>query len=300
MEDRHYYHLCADGDDAHNFIVSQQDFEAAVNLVAVCAANTDVTVVCFSEEDSHPHLLLFGTYSSCLQFKEMYETSYTCHIVQTRGSKDDVTLDLEILLITDEEYLMNTGTYIVVQPTKDGKDVMPFDYRWGSGCLYFRREPFTPVWMFDDKGKISEPVRFGDLTERKKKALLCSRKTVPDDWLVCNGVILPSNYIDVKRFESIYKTCNRYRAFLSAGKKRDEPILAKMAEARGISLEDMEARRLCGNTCKEMFGIGDVRKLSATQRASLARELRKRYRISFRQLAVITRLPESEIRKYVH
>ena len=297
MEDKHYYHLCADGDDARNFILSRKDFVAAVNLIGVCAANVEIVVVCFSVEDTHPHVLLWGTYSKCLQFRQMFKSSYMDHVIQDRGSKDDVSLDIEIMEITDEEYLMNVGTYIVVQPTKDGKNVMPYDYLWGSGCLYFRRTPYTPVWVFDDNGRISPPVRIGDLSARERRTLLCSRKNVPDDWQVCNGILLPSNYVDVERFESIYKTCNCFRTFMTAGRKKDEPILRKMAEVRGVSLEDVEAKRLGGQVCFEMFGFKDVRRLNAVQRASLAQELRMRFRISYRQLANVVRLPESEVRK---
>lgn len=299
MENKKYYHLCADGDDARNFIVCEEDYFAAFNLVGVCAANTDAVVVCFSAEDSHPHILLYGTYGECLKFQNMYEASYLSHVVQTRGSRDDVVLDIEIYEITDENYLMNVGTYIVVQPTKDGKDVMPFDYLWGSGCLYFRREPFIPPWLFGKNGDISEMMRVGDLGINEQRALLHSRKKVPDDWLLCNGMLLPSNYIDVNRFESIYKTCNCYRTFLSAGKKRDEPVLKKMAEVRGISYNDIEARRVCKETCQEMFGFQDVRRLNAMQRVAVAIKIRERHGLSYRQLSTIIRLPESEIRKYV-
>lgn len=295
-----YYHLCADGDDAHNFIISEADFIVALNLVGVCAANCNVIVVCFSIEDSHPHFLLFGLYEDCLAFKEMYERAYCHYIVQSRGSADDVVFDMEIYPVPDEDYLMNVGTYIVAQPTKDGKNVMPFDYRWGSGCLYFRREPYVPVWMLDKTGEILPVRRIGDFLYSERRALLHSRKDVPGDWLVCNGILLPSNYVDVKRFESIYRTCNCYRTFLTAGRKKDEVVLGKIASLRGVSLEDIEVRRLSKEMCLEMFGFKDVRRLGGTQRAALARSLRTKYNISFRQLAYIVRLPESEVRKYVH
>lgn len=299
METLRYYHLCADGNDAKNFIASEEDFVAATNIVGVCAANNDAAVVSFSIEDSHPHFLLFGCYAECLSFKTMFESTYLRHIVQSRGCGDDIILDMEIIEVKDESYLLNVGTYTIVQATKDGKKIMPFDYPWGSGSLYFRYAPYVEPWLFDKSGKICEPVRIGDMPEYAKASLLHSRKSVPDDWLVCNGVLLPSNYVDVSRFESIYKTCNCYRVFLSSGKNRDEAILQKMAEVRGVSVEDLEARRIAKETCAEIFGFKDVRRLSSTQRVSLAREIRKRHRISFRQLATIVRLPEDEIRKYI-
>lgn len=300
MKTKFFYHLCADGDDARNFIVAEVDFIVAFNLVGVCAANCNVIVVCFSIEDSHPHFLLFGYYEDCLRFKEMYEDAYRHHIVSSRGSLDDVRLDLEIICVDNEDYLRNVGTYIVSQPTKDGKDIMPFDYPWGSGCLYFRRGPFVPVWRIDQNGKLLPTQSVGNMTYDQKQAILHSRKSVPDDWTVCNGLLLPTNYVDIHRFESIYRTCNCYRAFLASGKNKDNVVLEKMSSIRGVAIEDLEARRLCGITCKTMFGVKDIRRLSSIQRVELAGALRKEYKLSFRQLATIVRLPESEIRKYIH
>ena len=123
--------------------------------------------------------------------------------------------------------------------------------------------------------------------------------TVPDDWLVCNGFILPTNYIDIARFESIYQTHNRYRVFLSSPRKREEEMLRKMAEYRGVTMEDLEARKLCGDMCKQLFGTRDPRRLDTTKRIMLAQQLRRQYRMTFRQLAMLVRLPEGEIRTYV-
>ncbi|MBQ9398080.1 MAG: hypothetical protein IJU08_06250 [Bacteroidales bacterium] len=190
--------------------------------------------------------------------------------------------------------------YTVIQPTKDGKPVMHYDYRWGTGSLYFRNQYYTPVWFFDEDGNIRQPERFGDQDSLTKRALLHSRMyTIPDEWLVCNGFILPSNYIDVARFERIYQTHNRYRVFLSSPKKREEEMLRKMAEYRGVMMEDLEARKVCGDLCKQFFGTRDPRRLDTTQRITLAQQLRRQYRLTFRQLATLVRLPEVEIRTYV-
>ena len=299
MEKPTYYHLCADGADARNFVISVEDFKAALNLAGVCSFNSGVIVVCVSIEDSHPHFLLYGTEEKCLHFKRLYEQSYLHHVVASRGSLDGVELDMVMYEVCDVEYLMNAAAYIVVQPTKDGKRVMPYDYPWGSGSLYFRTGPYVPVWCFDNEGRIVEPLRIGDLTSRERRKILYSRMNVPEGWLVCNGVLLPSNYVDIKRFESIYRTHNCYRTFQSAGKKMDAVVQNRISEIKGVSLEDIEARELCRQKCKEMYGVKDVRVIKSGQRLEVARALRRGYNISYRQLATLVRLPQSEVEKYV-
>lgn len=301
MHSKQFYHICANGADARNFIVCQGDYYAAFNLIAVCAANSRAVVVSFSIEDSHPHILLWGTHADCAAFKDMFERLYRHYVAATRKNGADLYLHCELYPIgEDEDYLRNVAVYTVIQPTKDGKSVMHYDYRWGTGSMYFRNKYYTPVWFFDKGGNIRQPERFGDQDSLTKRALLHSRLfTVPDDWLVCNGFILPSNYIDVARFEKIYLTHNRFRVFLSSPRKREEEMLRKMAEFRGVMMEDLEARKLCGDMCKQLFGTRDPRRLDTTQRITLAQQLRRQYRLTFRQLATLVRLPEVEIRTFV-
>ena len=302
MEQLQYFHICANGADARNYIMDENDYYAAFNLVGVCAANTPgVVVVSFSHEDSHPHILLWGTQERCALFKDRFECLYRHYAAATRKGGADLVLHCELYPIGDDlEYLLNVAVYTIVQPTKDGKPVMFYDYRWGTGSLYFRSGCYTPVWYFDEDGVIREPERFGDQGAVSKRNILHTRSwSIPDHWLVCNGIILPTNYIDIPRFESIYQTYNRFRVFLSSPRKREEEMLRKMTEARGVMFQDLEARTLCGDLCKQMFGTRDPRRLDSTQRISLAQQLRREYRLTFRQLATLVRLPEVELRAYV-
>ena len=298
--DKHYYHLCANGAVTKSFIICLSDYFAAFNLIAVCAANTGVIVISFSIEDTHPHILIYGTLEACAKFKAMYETLYRHYVAASRKTGERFIFQCELYPIDDPAYLRNVATYTVIQPTKDGKPIMHYDYVWGSGPLYFRNGHYTPPWYFDSNGIIQKPVTFGSLTVREKRKILHTRLySVPDEWMVCNGYILPGNYIDITAFEGIYKTHNCYRVFLASPRKKEEEMLARMAEIRGIALEDSEARRICGDSCKTMFGTRDPRRLDSRRRIALAQQLRKEYHMTFRQLATVVRLPESEIRIYV-
>ena len=301
MDKRHYFHLCADGNKARNFILGKADFIAVMNIVAVCAANTNVTIVAFSLEDTHPHFLLYGTVEECGAFKDLFESTCIRYACRTRNGSAEFELKGEFYPVDDDiAHLRNVAAYVVIQPTKDGKRVMPYDYLWGSGSLYFRNHVHYPVWSFDDNGVFSEPVRFDSLSVQERREMSHSRKyTVPGDWLVAGGVVMPTNYIDIAGFEAIFQTPNCFRVFLSGNKHREEELLQQMSQQVGVSLEDTEARSICSTVCKEMFGIRDVRRLDTRSRVTLAQSLRSRYRISFRQLSALVLLPESEVRKYV-
>lgn len=194
---------------------------------------------------------------------------------------------------------MNVGTYTIYQATKDGKQVMPYDYRWGTGSMYFRSTGHQPVWATDIYGNFLPPVRVDEYSERVRRRLLCSRLKVPESWTICGNILLPDNYVDVARFEQIYRTANCFRVFLGNTRNRDQLVQEKMAVYRGISLEDTEARRHCKVLMKEMNGFQDVRRLDGHQRILLAQELRKRLKLSAQQIASLVLLPYKEVCKYI-
>jgi len=299
MANEHYYHMFANGDDAKDFITSEEEHKAAFNRFAICQYLTGVSVLSHSVEDSHPHALLWGEYEFCFKFKNLYEDMSIRSIIANRGSKDGVILNCGLLEIEDEQYLLNTGTYTIVQATKDGKAVMPYDYLYGTGALYFRNKNVILPWMIDAEGHETNPVRIGNLPIREQRRLSGSRICLPPDWLTCNGFVLPTNYIDIKRFEAIYRTHNCFRVFMASNKTRDEEIKRRMASVRGVVIEDLQARKLCADMCTELFGKQSTRHLTTDNRIVLAQSLRNKYQLSFRQISLLVKIPEIELRKYV-
>lgn len=299
MIENNYYHMFANGADAKNFIISESDFVAAFNRIGVCAYSCNVTVVAASVEDTHPHVLLYGGFEQCKIFKSMYESMSLRYIGRRRDSSYAVKLKCELLKIEDDAYLKNVAAYTIVQATKDGKAIMPYDYLYGTGALYFRSPHTVLPWLVDAQGNILKPVRFAELTMKARRAICCSRVFVPDDWIVCNGIILPTNYVDINRFERIFKTHNCFRAFLCSGKKNDAMVLNAMAEARGLAMDDLEARTVCASLCKQKYGVQSSKFLNMQERLLLAQDLRSQYHLGYRQIAFLSRLPEFELKKYV-
>lgn len=266
----HYYHLCSDGELTPQFINSDDDFRVAFNLVGICAANSDVKVLAFSIEDTHLHSLLYGTKAGCIAFKTLYEESWVHHIGRIRGTRKGAEIELELIPIDSEEYLKNVGTYTIYQATKDGKKVMPYDYRWGTGSMYFRRKGYQSIWLVDDSGESLDLSKMEDYSERTRQRLLCSRLPVPDSWMMCGNILLPDNYVDVARFEQIYVSANCFRVFLGNSRNRDQMVQEKMAAYRGVSLEDTEGRIICKEMMVAMFGFKDVSRLDGLGRVQLA------------------------------
>lgn len=294
-----YYHLFANGDDARNFIISEKDFKAAFNRIAICSYLSKTTILSASVEDSHPHVLLKGSFQQCQDFKTLYEKMSIKYIVSTRGTSDGVNLHCELYAVNDIQYLRNVAAYTIIQATKDGKDVMPYDYLYGTGSLYFRKPWSVLPWLVDDRGRLITPRTIGSLTAREKQNYFPRSVTLPAHWMVCNGFILPTNYVDIIGYEQIFVTPNCFRAFLCSGKSKDEPVYKQMSIARGVIIEDLEARRLCLESCISLFGKQTTRHLNTDQRLRLAQHMRISFRLSYRQISTLTKIPETELRKYI-
>ena len=295
----HCYHVFANGADSVDFILDREDYRAAFNRVGVCAYAAGVEVLAFSIEETHPHKIIRGTAESCSTYVSMYRRSTMAYITNRRGNADGVRLDLEMELLDSEEYLLSAVAYTIIQPTKDGKPVMFYDYEWGTGSMYFRKNQPVPLWRVSEDGLILPVERVSDLSVDARREILCSRMEVPEDWIICNGILLPQNYIDPRNVEDIFKTHNRYRAFCSGSKKFFDSVLEHMAASRGVVLDDVEMKKKCGEMALEMFGTVNVRRLDAFQRISLARRLRKECGIAYSQLSRCVHVPADELRKYL-
>lgn len=294
-----YYHIFSNGDDAKDFILGKADYIAALNRLGVCAAQCDCRVIAFDIEDTHFHLLLYGTEEECIRFYKLFRKLSMMHISR-RADRNDAELRITMYEISDIDYLLNVMLYVTTQPTKDGRSVMYYDYVWGSGPLYFRGEKVILPWYIDSNGLVNKPIRAGSMTVNQKRRILKTKNlTVPDDWLVCNGILLPENYVDVKAYEGIVRTHNRYRCFAANGRDKDKAVMDAMSRHRGVELDEAEARRATVSISKELFGLNDIRILNTDQRLVLAGELRKRYHIGLSQISRRVHLPEAEVRKYI-
>lgn len=296
---RKYYHFYSDGKLAAELFLTKTDYVAALNRLAICAVTfRDVVVVAFTFEDTHVHMLLYCTEEKGRLFCAMFKKLTMMYISRTRNGKPaGLLIKFETEPIEDPDRLKRLGTYVVVQPTKDGKGVMPYDYPWGSAPLYFRGEKSVWPWRVDRNGDVQSPVSVGILSFKEKRKYFKTAASLPEEWLVCNGIILPSNYVDIKRFESIYGSHNAYRVFLAKAGGLDNNQKVEMA--RGVSLSDYEMREACRTVCREIYGVVGVRSLNALQRLEVARRLRFRYVVSVKQLARIVHVPADELERFL-
>jgi len=286
-----YFHLCSDGALTVDLNCSEKDFVRSVNSIAVISLICEVKVLGYSVVDTHIHILMKCSEEKVMLFIESFQNRML-HF----GCRDFVMRKIDI---EDENYLKIVGIYVICQPTKDGQRIMPYDYKWSSASLYFRTIQNDLLWRLDNDGNRLETKKVSQLTVRQRAMLINTKQSIPGEWEVCmqNGIIIPSSFVAIDELESIYKTHNAFRVFMGTDKRRDEIINNKMADVRGISLNENESRLIARKICEEMFSTPDIRSLDTVKRVKLARSLREKYRIGFSQLSRRVYLPEDELKK---
>ena len=295
-----FFHLFSNGEDAADFVLDEKDCTATVNRIAIVAHRTGVVIVAYDVESTHLHVLIYAIEEKADAFRFELQRDTRLYITLTRGTNVGAVFNLSMYRIDDEKYLHTAATYVICQATKEGRRIMPYDYRWCTAPLYFRSGINDRLWRVGADGTDRPVIKMKDISCRNRRDLFRTRDTnIPEDWEVCEGMILPSSFVDIQMFENIFRTHNAFRVFMASSRDGDRVVISKMADTRGVSLEEDEARKVCASLCKQIFGKSNPRLLKTGERIHLAQEMRKRYNVGYSQLARRVCLPESEIRKYI-
>jgi len=268
-----FFHLYSEGKLTPDLNISEKDFARNSNNIAISSHLSVANVLGYSVVDSHVHTLL----KNRIEVVEMFADTFQNRMWHQGCSN----FNLRIVKVDNEDYLKIVGSYVICQATKDGKQVMPYDYRWSSASLYFRTIPVDTLWLNDDAGNKLEIKTFSELGARQRLSLHNTKQPLPGEWRICteNGLILPSSFVSIGEFESIYKTYNTFRTFMGTNKKHDREVARAM--------------------CQDLYSTFDIKSLDLTKRITLARAIKDKYRMGTAQLSRRVYLPEEELKRNV-
>ncbi len=254
-----------------------------MNRVAVCACKTGVIIVAFVLMDNHFHFELYSeTYERCAKFIKEFTRLSGMYNTSKYGEKNTFEgLQVQILPVIGEEYLLTLLCYIIKNPTK-ARIAMFYKYPWSTGSLYFNETP-----------NIAGVRTIGSMGRVEVRNLLQTRTNLPPEWRILDGVILPENYVPVQQIEQMIKTPRAFMYFLSLNK--DDAIESELGSWHDMCLTDRELREIREELLMDLFNTGRLKDLSAPQRLTLARKIRGKYHCSVKQIARIVQLPFEQL-----
>ena len=266
---------------------NRREFIMGMNYVALCYLKHNVRILCFCLMGNHFHFILCGSFEECWKFACEYKRMCAMMMKRTQGCDTGMKdVELQIKEITDMNYLENAVVYVLRNPIAAGFRLMSNQYEWSSADMYFRNS------------YVASGRRVDSLSIRQLKQILNSNMKVPGHYIIDDsGIISPLNYIDYKTVEGIYRHPSRLMGMLSAKKEAEFEVFLGVADNYTPDMEELKdsVRELI----KVQFGVKAVSQLSLEQKIVLCSLMRKNFRASRKQIALITRLNMETISKVV-
>lgn len=274
---RGYYHLFSDGFRTDFLFEDKQAFVAGMNIVALSFLRCDVDILAFVLMDNHVHFILCCTESECLRFKNSFIHKYGLWYTNRYFDRCTEKLYFDIKHIEDDRYLLNSIAYVLRNGIAAGYYYCAEDYLWSSAGLYFRMP--ERLRMMSSGWKSVQ-----DMTTMECRRILQTRLLVPSVWkIVSEGFVWPGSYVNFRLVEELYKTPKSFAYFM--GQSKEEDINKSLGINELIPLPDMELREKTLIHSRRLFHTTDLRRLDVPSRLLLAKELRKEYRCSLKQIA---------------
>ena len=284
---REYYHVCSEGLEKRMIFRNRREFIMGINYVALCHLKCNVRILCFCLMGNHFHFILSGSYQECWKFGNEYKRM--CGMMMKRTQESDAGMkdvELQVKEITNMSYLEYAIAYVLRNPVVAGFRIMPHQYEWGSGDMYFR------------SSYIASGRRADSFSIKELSRMLNSNIKIPGHYIIDeSGIISPLNYIDYKAVEDIFKHPSRLLGLLSAKKETEFEIFMGVADNYIPDIEELK------DSVRELirveFGVKTVSQLSMEQKVLLCGLMRRNFRASRKQIALITRLNMETINKVV-
>ncbi len=208
---------------------------------------------------------------------------------EIQGERKIEGSDVFMRRVEDVEDARRVLAYVMRNPFAAGMPLMPGEYRWGSAFLYFSEKSFM-------QGGFRE---LGELSERKRQRLLRSEVVFPESYLIDDkGVIFPGSYVDYRAVENVFGSVKKLLYCLSSNNDMEEDI--KCGVLTKVRYNDSELVASLDNLCAEKFRGMPYKFLKIEDRYLMAREMRKRYGASVKQLARIMSLDFDSLKNILH
>ena len=275
-QNNHFYHVCTDGMSRSIMFRDDTDYISGMNDIPVCALASGIEIYCFCLMSNHVHFIVKGTETRCLSFIRKYKRLRTIRARNRyESSNSEKSQKITVKRIDDAGYQQSAMAYVMRNPVAAGIQVMPWNYPWSSASLYFSYKPGMDVAGYR---KISE------LKIVEIRTLLKTRIVFPEHYLIReDGLIWPGSYVEYAAAERVFGSPRRLLYLLSKNRDIEHEIDDGIVAKSGYS--DMELSVSAELICMEEFKQPHPDRLSIENRYIVARELRRRYGASPKQIA---------------
>ena len=276
------YHVSMEGQKTVVLCRDDEDYDAMVKIISVCARRKNVIVIIYAVVSNHSHVAILAICQEDADaFSEEIKKMYSMWFSRKYGRTGIMrTVDVKALLLDSDWYTRNALAYVPRNALDNGCNVD--EYPWSGYKAMFSGQPPTgcPVASMSK--------------EMKREVMHTGDKLSDVRWLVDdNGRLIPKSICDFEYLEQAFEHDQAY--FLrTIGGQNSAEMRHKLVEAPRHMLTDNEFLKIAEETSQRWFS-SPIDQISIDRKIRLIPYLFRTVKTTVPQLSRSFGLPREEV-----
>ena len=279
------FHVSMEGLEKVILCRDDDDYDAMVKTICVCARRKNVIVIVYAVVSNHSHAAVLAASQMDAdafgqEVKRMYAMWFSRRYAERRTLNH---VDVKVICLDSDWYVRNALAYILRNALDNGCNIS--EYRW---CAY--RALFATNIAVGTSGR-----RVASLTKRQRRSLLHTGDSLQDvTWLLDHDDrLIPSSFCDYGYLEQAFENDQAFFLKTLGGQNPAEMHL-KLIESPRTMLVDSEFYKAVNEISRRWYQT-DISLLSMEKKTRLIPYLKRTMKTSIPQLARTTGLGRDRI-----
>lgn len=279
------YHVSMEGQKTVVLCRDDEDYDAMVKIICVCARRKNVIVIIYAVVSNHSHVAILAICQEDADaFSEEIKRMYSMWFSRKYGRTGIMrTVDVKALLLDSDWYTRNALAYVPRNALDNGCNVD--EYPWSGYKAMFSTAPYASP----------SARKIADMTKIERRDVMHTGDKLTDvRWLVDdNGRLIPKSICDFEYLEQAFEHDQTY--FLKTiGGQNSAEMRHKLVEAPRHMLTDNEFLKIAEETSQRWFS-SPIDQISIDRKIRLIPCLFRTVKTTVPQLSRSFGLPREEV-----
>ncbi len=279
------YHVSMEGQETIVLCRDDEDYDAMVKIICVCARRKNVIVIIYAVVSNHSHVAILALcQEDADDFGEEIKRMYSMWFSRKYGRTGIMRkVDVKALLLDNDWYTRNALAYVPRNALDNGCNVS--EYPWSGYKAMFSTAPYDG----------SSARKIADMTKIERRAVMQTGDNLTDvRWLADEeGRLIPKSICDFEYLEQAFEHDQAY--FLKTiGGQNSAEMKHKLIEAPRHMLTDNEFLKIAEETTQRWFS-SPIDQLSIDRKTRLIPYLFRTVKTTVPQLSRVFGLSREEV-----
>ena len=279
------YHVSMEGQKTVVLCRDDEDYDAMVKIISVCARRKNVIVIIYAVVSNHSHVAILAICQEDADaFSEEIKKMYSMWFSRKYGRTGIMrTVDVKALLLDNDWYTRNALAYVPRNALDNGCNVD--EYPWSGYKAMFSTAPYASP----------SARKIADMTKIERRDVMHTGDKLTDvRWLVDdNGRLIPKSICDFEYLEQAFEHDQAYFLKTIGGQNSSE-MRRKLVEAPRHMLTDNEFLKIAEETSQRWFS-SPIDQISIDRKNRLIPYLFRTVKTTVPQLSRSFGLPREEV-----